>query len=522
MAFESGWTAGNHPPPGELLVAWENQLPREQAAPILAHIQQCWECRARVERYARGIDAYVNFRQVYLDPALTPRPGGWLRLAARVRDIPDNQAAARRTLRTRIPRGVWVAVPALLAALVVIAVIVSPVRLTASVVLDRAVRAETAQPSRPAPRVRIRRAGRLIAADERVLQAAHVDGSRPLSVNSFRTWRDGLRSRQDSVTTFDGEIRVETKTDEGTIALASLTVARTDYQPHAKHVELRDGVTIDVESADSSPEHETLPEVTAQPGEAPTPAANPGPDAEKREALEMEVRWALHRIGADLGEPVTIRQSGESLSVAGTLDDPGRRDQVVAALRGFPQVSVQINVAAPDAQAPAHAEPIEPSSGAAPGPLLVPRLLNDLPDPAARAAFVSAALRLSQSMLRHSWALRRLAVRYPSPTENALPAEVRASLAQLVAAHQEDLRSSAREAASLWKPYAQFDAVETGARLNWQDASRAVLRAAQRSDHLTVRLLTASGNDGLTAADALEGLRESQRQLLATLAGVHP
>jgi len=522
MAFESGWSAGTHPAPAELLLAWENELPREAAEPILAHIQQCWECRARVEGYARGIDAYVTFRKACLDPALTPRPGGWLRFAARLRDVASGPTARVETSRIRIPRGLLLAFPVVAAAVFAIGVIVSPARLTASVVLERAIRAEAAEIAASAHQVLVRRGGRLIAADDGVLRAAHIDRSRPLSVNSFRTWHDSLHSKEDSVATIADEIRVETRTGEGTITLARLTVARLDYRPHSEHVELRDGTAIDVEPVEGAPQPATpAPELMARQSEPPKPPAS----TFEREALEMEVRWALHGIGADLGEALRISPSGDKLVVAGTLDDPARRDRIAEAMSAFPQVALRLSVASPDANALAKAEPIAPPlppSGPTAGPLLASRLLEDLPDPAARAAFVSSALDHSRDMLRHSWALHRLAERYPPKTESALPPPVRTSLQQLVAAHQDALRSVAREAAWLWKSYVQLDVRAPGSPTAWQAASRAALRSAQTSDHLTVRLLTAGGNDGLSAAEALEELRQNQRQLLSSLMQEHP
>jgi hypothetical protein len=519
MACEPRWTAGNHPAPEELLLAREDELPREEAEPILAHIHQCWQCRARVERYKRGIDAYVQFRKIHLDPAAAPRPGGWLRLAARLRVAESGQSAGAETFWKRVPRGVWLAFSAA-AAVFMAALIVSPAPLTARVVLERAIRAEAAEDGRPSGRrVQIRRGGRVVAVDEDVLRAAHIDRSRPLSVNSFRTWHDALRSKIDSVTTAADEIRVETKTGEGPIALARLTVARADYRPHAKHVELRDGITIDVETVEGAPALAgTTPEVTARSSEGPAPAANSGANAEEREALEMEVRWALHRIDADLGEALEIEASGPKLVVGGTLDDPARRDQIVEALGGLPQVSIQLGIAAPDANALANAQPIEPgepAAGPVASPLLAAQLLKDLPDPEARRSFVSAALDLSRNMLRHSWALWRLAQRYPSTAESALPAEVRVSLKRLVAAHEDAVRSTAREAASLWKPYVQLDTRAASSPITWQGLSLAALQSAQGFDHLTVRLLAAGGNDGLGEADALRRLRENQRQLLS-------
>lgn len=521
MAFESRWTAGTHPAPAELLLAWENELPREAAEPVLAHIQQCWECRARVERYSRGIDAYVEFRKLVLDPAVTPRPGGWLRLSARLRDAAGGAETRSEKSWRRIPRGLLLAFPAAAAAAIAIAVIVSPARLTASVVLERAMRAEAQETSAFTRRILVRCGGRTIAADEDVLRAAHIDRSRPLSARSFRAWHDSLHSKQDRVTAAAGEIRMETTTPEGPITLARLVVARSDYRPRSEHVELRDGTTIDVEPEEGALQPAApVPSLRARKTEPPASAAGAG----ERDALEIEVRWALHNIGADLGEALRISPSGDKLAVTGTLDDPARRNRIAEALSAFPQVAVRLSVAASDAGAFAKAEPIAPlsPSEASASPLLASRLLKDLPDSAVRSAFVSSALGLSRDMLRNSWALRRLAERYPPKTESALPPQVRASLQQLVAAHQNALRSAAREAASVWQFYVQLDIRAAGPPTSWQAASRAALRSAQSSDHLTVRLLTAGGNDGLTAAEALDGLRQNQRQLLSSLPQERP
>src|SRR5579872_5941590 len=90
MAYEPRWMTDNHPSPEQLLLAREDELPREEAGPILAHIHQCWECRTRVERFKRGIDAYMNFRKFHLDPAVMPSPGAWLQLSARLRQAGEN------------------------------------------------------------------------------------------------------------------------------------------------------------------------------------------------------------------------------------------------------------------------------------------------------------------------------------------------------------------------------------------------------------------------------------------------
>src|SRR5262249_45316817 len=50
MGAEGRWTPGQHPTPEELLLSREGQLPREEAEQVAAHLVQCWQCRAQVER----------------------------------------------------------------------------------------------------------------------------------------------------------------------------------------------------------------------------------------------------------------------------------------------------------------------------------------------------------------------------------------------------------------------------------------------------------------------------------------
>jgi hypothetical protein len=518
MASETRWTTGNHPAPEQLLLAHEGELPREDAEPILAHIHQCWECRARVEGFTRGIAAYVEFRKLHMDPPVTPAPGGWLRLAARMRGAPSRPETQPDRTWKRVPKNIWLALPAMAATAFLVVLMISPARLTATVVFDRAMRAEAEQGHPALERVSVRRGGKLLAVDDGVLRAAYIERSRPLSVNPYRKWHDALHEKKDSVTSDGNEIRVETTTGEGTIALARLTVARQDFAPRTKHVELRDGVTIDVETVEGASAPAEARSDTATPASPePAPAADSGLDKEEREALEMEVRWALRRIDADLGEPLAIDGTGSELVLRGTLDDQARREQIVAALARLPHVATRLELATPDAADLANARPVDSSSSETSGPLLGPQFRKDLPDPEARAALVSAALDASHQMLSHTWALRRLAQRYSVMAESALPAGVRASLTRLVAAHEEAIASAAGKAASLWKPYAQLDGRSALSRTDWQEASRRALRSAQAFDHLTARLLAASGNDGLSAEEALRRLRETYRQLLSTL-----
>ena len=493
MASDPQWKSGDHPTPEQLLLAREHELPKDEAEPILGHLHQCWQCRAEVERQKRGIETYLRFRETRLNPAVSPKSGGWMRMAARLRHHELSEPAPG-TSRLHLPRRAWIAVPVAIAAAIVGAILLAPSHLTADVVLSRA--EAVAGRGLPAPLVMVHRGQHLVPADDLILRQAHIDPSHPLSVHSFRTWRNSLKSRKDSVETTGREIRVETSTKEGAVALASLTVAQQDYQPRSKHVELRDGAVIDVEAVATPAAPDAVnPAPATAAGESPT-LKHPL-SAQELEAVEMDVRWELHKIDADLGEPLQIRASEDGIIVTGAVDDSARRDQITAALHALPHVSTRIALPAADANLLARAQPLNTSASTV-SPLLA----------SARDQFVSQALHLSRDLLRQSWALRRLADRFPPAIEAALPPETRNRLDSLVAAHARERIAAEQEAALLWKPYAELDASGSPA-VAWQASAQSALQAAESFDHFTARLLTAGGDDGLSAADALRQLRQA-------------
>src|SRR5580704_16106661 len=156
------WPPGAHPTSEQLLLASEGELSAKDATHILQHQQQCWQCRRQVERQKRAIEAYVHFRETLLNPTIAPRPGEWIRMAARLRQT--ESAAPVRSRASRF-RALWLAVSAAVA-VAIAATLLSPARLTAGVVLDRALRAEIAA-DRPVPtRVVMRRRSHIGRGDD--------------------------------------------------------------------------------------------------------------------------------------------------------------------------------------------------------------------------------------------------------------------------------------------------------------------------------------------------------------------
>jgi hypothetical protein len=171
MASSPHWPPGAHPTSEQLLLANEGELPAKDAAPILQHQQQCWQCRSRAERQKHAIEAYIHFRETVLNPVIAPKPGAWIRMAARLRQTESPAPVASRAPRFR---ALWLAVTAAVAVVIGAAILLSPARLTAAVVLDRALRAEIAA-DRPVPaRVVMRRRSHLVRGDDATLRQAYI------------------------------------------------------------------------------------------------------------------------------------------------------------------------------------------------------------------------------------------------------------------------------------------------------------------------------------------------------------
>lgn len=73
-----------------------------------------------------------------------------------------------------------------------------------------------------------------------------------------------------------------------------------------------------------------LPALT--PTEAPAPDTPPRPLPSELLATEVEARYALHRVGAFLGDPIKIARSCTNVHVSGVVSTPERKNQLVAAL----------------------------------------------------------------------------------------------------------------------------------------------------------------------------------------------
>lgn len=240
-----------------------------------------------------------------------------------------------------------------------------------------------------------------IASDlEQILKANNFEPPHPLSIEGYRTWRNSLSNKQETVEegkTDDGVSVLRLKTEisapfnEGQVISAKLVVRARDYHPLEQKLR--------VKTASGEQEYEMLetsfavmslnslspgffgdnpsltatainpsPLVSPSPGIAPmNNSANPAnislsnieANTEKptksapiqaSPELEVAVLELLHNAKADLGEQIEVRrESNGPIVISGIVETPARKNELLNALvsvRENPAVKIQINTVA--------------------------------------------------------------------------------------------------------------------------------------------------------------------------------
>jgi len=160
---------------------------------------------------------------------------------------------------------------------------------------------------------------------EPLFRAARYSWEDPLTARSFQAWRAQLADKRDEVS--GGGPRnytIRTETNDGELRAASLTLRGTDLHPIEGRLEFRNNEMVELAELPEAP-FPPVPAVTGAPmhvtphpahpipsgGAVERPGPEPGP------AEELQVVAALHRLGADLGDPVEINRSGAQIVVSG-------------------------------------------------------------------------------------------------------------------------------------------------------------------------------------------------------------
>ena len=459
------WTSG-HPDDGVLLRFLDGELPGREMRRVRTHLEACWQCRCERKALESTVGDCVEYRRKVLAAGLPEPPQPWIDLYAAM----ERQDARAEKL------GWWFGIAAgwrwaAAVAVAVLAVVVlyrqfeRPPSVEAAALLNRAVAAEQAHPAKP-HRVRIR-AGRQefvqnpgmrpasqTAADnapetgmpagiKALFARAHYDADDPLSARAYAEWRGGAGEKRDRVTESAGQYEIHTVVFSGELAEASLTLAAADLEPLAGKLQFRDSEFLEFSSLDASKVSEppapadgfavaSHEEVPMRPAVPSRPAAiAPRPSASISD--ELEVLAALHKIGADLGDPIQVALADGKVAVEGAGVAPERQRQIHALLDANPNVAVKFS------EPVAGGTPVASSGAATAAPPAAPRLESRLESLVGGHAqweeFSSELLDANEAAMARAYALRRLAQQFSQGDSASLSQAERRTLLALAEEH---------------------------------------------------------------------------------------
>jgi hypothetical protein len=484
-----------------------------------------------LEAIEKTIGDCVRYRKLVLEAHLPSPPQPWPDLSRRF-DEADRELAALshpaglvETVRRWMPGWKhWVpAAAALVLAFGLIERFRSAPAVEASALLQQAVAAADVRPAAPRRleiRTRSQRVTRTVpivraaarddlAAVGELFAQARYDFSDPLSARAFLEWRARLPEKQDRVARIEEQgsparnrYRILTTTRANAIRQAALELRMADFHPLRATLRFHNDEWVELSDLPGEPAPATdVRADAARTGSAASSSASPAeaggrlPDAPlATPAEELQVLAALHRLGADLGEPVEVSRSGSHVVVSGLGVEPERQRQIEAALRNLPKTVLQFGVES-GAGVPDQAQlPSRPPAMRQPGEWPA-RLEDNIGGRAQVEQLVAAVLEQSEQMMARAFALRRLAERFPPAAEDQLGEPERRLLRGMLRDHAaalhwrvEEIQRTMRPAlAALGVPHAEA----AGPPLpgDWQSATRELFARARRVEQELAALL---------------------------------
>jgi anti-sigma factor RsiW len=492
----------------DLLRLLDGELPEGEVSALQSHLEACWKCRTRREEFEIAIGEYVRYRESALKPSLPPPPASWSNLRRKFEELDRALAPPRllpvvrpaRLFRFRPAYWVTAAACAILVFVLVRRVERPPV-VSAAELLRKAVAAQSSLEPRRLIQIKTHRRTFLrpaslkpaVAAAEtaelqQMFDAAPFSWEDPLNAQSYAAWHDHLPAKRDQVETIDrddstgvGVYVVKTSTSASTLRTATLTLRARDLRPLREMLEFTNE-TVEITDLPQASGSE-IAETPAKPGpgtaRAPMRATEPR-SAPSTVGQKLEVFLALHRIGADLGEPVEIRQSGDQLVVIGTGLTAPRQEQLRAALSQIPGVEVRFDEAK---ASPRSSDAPGGKSGATTAPMQ-PRLQALLGGRESAEDFTNRALDASDMMMAHLHALRALARAFPADIERNLASGDQGALKSLRNDHSMALSQRVADLQRILKPVIPQAPVATvpESASNWQSSAEALFAIAQQFD----------------------------------------
>lgn len=458
-----------HPTDEQLLYFADGEMAAATNEDIRGHLKACWQCRHELEEIEQTISQCVRYRKVVLDTCLPSPPQPWFDIyprLARIDELETRQHVMARILETLAavwhrPRR-WM--PAV-AMIVLIAVVVQQFRqapaVQAAELLRKAVASADSRP-RATRRIRIRtrtqHLTRVVGGPgtsvnkssetdssvglESLFEAAHYNWDDPLSAKSFSAWRDQLPDKRDEVTLDPDHYELRTSTDTGDLVEATLRLSRVDLHAVEGTLQFRDREWVEISELPDAPapsldtsgrmaaSAHTLPvrrSASQLASEVQPELATPGE--------ELAVLSILHRIGADLGDPLEVTRAGGEILVTGSGIGLDRQQTIRQALHALPRATVRFS-SEPSAESLASEERTSSriSVGAGTGPVQA-EMEKRLGGRAPFEQLADQVFDMTDQFMSRAHALRRLAQRFPAGVEAQMTADERKLLEQLRQEH---------------------------------------------------------------------------------------
>lgn len=317
----------------------------------LIHLESCGECSSRLHDLERAISTFHEYLKAahHRQP---PPPQPWQGLSAIVAGHSNDKP--KFSLR-------WVWMAATAASLLVVFLFVDWKRsndasATAQDLLSRSSRIDPPPESRISVMTRgatILRPALLeteIDPDpslerlHRAFDHANYNWREPLSARSFLAWRNGLARKRDRVNVI-GEgsqrtYRVRTENPAGPLKAAALTLQAADMRPTAGSFDFVDGGTVEMSLVGKLPEG--IVEGHSRKAKDASPETPAGPED------TLRVLAALHRIGADVEDPIAVSEDpNRGVVVRGSGLSPERQKAILENLSGLPRTTVDFSAADP-------------------------------------------------------------------------------------------------------------------------------------------------------------------------------
>ncbi len=475
----------HHPEDDELMRYADGEMPARKAREVRSHLEACWQCRTGLEELQKVISDCVRYRKDLLHVYLPSPPARWGDIYQGFAEIDASRNSVplflriRESLRLRLnapprwaPRWATAALAIILAGVLSVEFLQTP-SIQAAELLRKAAIAADARPAKPrliqikTSKHQITRrlnsalsASSMEAATEiqALFRAARYNWNDPLAVRSYQDWRDGLADKRDDVTTVTDQTtdqsvyRIHTAAATGEIAQATLTLRVLDLQPVHERFEFRDREWMEISELpdEAAPAFALAPARAALAG---NPHTAPGPArvTEATVSEELQVFAALHRIGADLGDPIEVTRERSQIVVAGVGIAPERQEQIHKVLDAVPNVVVRF--LEPAAASSEYAQPAPP---AAPeksiSQLFQARIEQQIGGRQNFEQFSSQLLDVTDAMMSRAYALRRLADRFSKDLEASLSPADRQVLQNLNREHATAIKQQAAQIERLLKP----------------------------------------------------------------------